>query len=140
MAKLIYVDKNIYLDLFENRIDKFRPLGEIASQLFIRALGCEFKIILSSLIIEEIENNGYESELNILINDLKKKNKLVFVKEKQADRIAANNLKNLRKTPFKDTCHLVIATRTKAECLVTRNIKDYENLSDIIEVSLPELI
>lgn len=140
MSKLIYVDTNVYIDLFENRTDKFRPLGEIAAQLFSRALNCEFNIAISSLVIKEIEDNGFEKDFNILLKNLKSRNKVIFEKETSKDRINANELRDIRKTPFKDTCHLVIAFRMKAEHLITRNIKDYENLSDIIDVALPEYI
>ena len=60
MSILIYVDTNVYIDLFENRQDRFRPLGEIAAQLFQRGLDCEFNIILSPVIISEAQDNSYE--------------------------------------------------------------------------------
>ena len=40
----IYFDTNIYLDFLENRNDRLRPLGELASQLFKRSINCEFFI------------------------------------------------------------------------------------------------
>ena len=140
MSKLIYVDTNVYIDLFENRQDRFRPLGEIAAQLFQRGLDCEFNIILSPVIISEAQDNSYEKELQELIFSLRTANKIVDTEFSYNDKKYARELSNLRKTPFKDTCHAIIAARMKADFLVTRNIKDFENISDIITIISPDYI
>ena len=140
MTKLIYVDTNIYIDFFENRTEGFKPFGELARQLFDRALDCEFKIIVSQVVVEEIKDNGYTDVFNDFLNNLKSRNKILPAVFTNKDRIKANELKDLRKTPYKDTCHVILAQKVNAECLITRNIKDYENISDIIFVTLPELI
>jgi hypothetical protein len=66
MSKRIYVDSNIYIDYFENRSDKLIPWGEFAHKLFQRTFECEFKVIISSFIIKELNNNGYDKEINDL--------------------------------------------------------------------------
>ena len=140
MSRLIYIDTNVYLDLIENRTDRFRPLGEIAGQLIQRALDCEFTIIISSVVVDEIKYNGYYKDFLVLFNDLKDKNKIIYTEETYKDRVYADELKNLRRTPFKDTCHTVIAARMKAEVLITRNLKDFQNFLDIIEIISPDFI
>ncbi|MBD3304093.1 hypothetical protein GF343_03035 [Candidatus Woesearchaeota archaeon] len=57
MTKLIYVDTNIYIDYFDGRTDYLRPPGEFAYQLLKRTFNCEFRIIVSSLVVDEIEYN-----------------------------------------------------------------------------------
>ena len=140
MPKLIYVDTNIYIDFFEDRIDNLRLLGEIARQLFDRALDCEFTLVVSSLVNEEIKDNGYKTQFIDFLADFKKYNKVIYTELSEEDKRSANELKRFRKTPFKDTCHLILAQRLHAEVLVTRNVKDYVNISDIIPVLLPEFI
>ena len=140
MSKLIYVDTNVYLDLFEDRQDKFRSFGEVSRQLFRRALGCEFNIVVSSVVVDEIKYNGYYKDFLVLFDDLKDKNKIIYTEETYKDRVYADELKNLRRTPFKDTCHTVIAARMKAEVLITRNLKDFQNFLDIIEIISPDFI
>ncbi len=138
MEKLIYLDTNIYLDYLENRTDKLRPLGEFAFQLIKRAIECEFKIIISSLIIDELEYNNYSKQIKNLINDLKELNKLIYTEETKDDEQKARNLKQKFKTSLNDTKHAVIAQRRGAKFLVTRNIKDYGELQNLVKIRFPE--
>ena len=62
MQRLIYLDTNIYLDYFENRTDKLKPLGEFAFRIIKRAIDCEFKIVISSIILAEIKFNNYTKQ------------------------------------------------------------------------------
>ena len=44
-----------------------------------------------------------------------------------------------RKTSFNDTLHAVLSNKMNA-ILITRNLKDFEELQDLVELSLPENI
>ena len=138
MEKLIYLDTNIYLDYLENRTDKLRPLGEFAFQLIKRAIECEFKIIISGLIIKELINNINENRIKELFKSLKKNNKIIKTELIKEDKINAIKIQKERKTSFNDTLHAIIANRLKANYLVTRNIKHFYKLNDLVKIILPE--
>jgi predicted nucleic acid-binding protein len=138
MTKLIYVDTNIYLDYFDGRRDNLRPLGEFAYHLLKRALQCEFKIILSSLVVDEIEYNSYFEKFIELRKSLQENNKCVIIVENYADEKETRRIVKERETSFNDTKHAVLARRAKADYLITRNIQDFIQLRDLINIALPE--
>jgi predicted nucleic acid-binding protein len=134
----MYPDTNFYIDYFENRIDRLRPLGEFAYNLLRKSMECEYRIIISSLVIDELEFNGYKEKIEELMNDLKELNKLVYVEESDEDNKKAHKLKREKHTSLNDTKHAVIANRVKAKYLVTRNMKDYGDLQDLVQLKYPE--
>ena len=82
MSARIYVDANVYLDYCNRRSDSIRPLQELAFSVFQRTLQCEFEIVVSNLLIEEIEEAlKNKTTLDMLIADLNSKNKIVYVEE-----------------------------------------------------------
>ena len=137
---LIYVDTNIYMDHFDGRVDKLKPLGEFAFQLFKKVIVIEgeFKIVVSPVVLEELFYNSYEEEIKQLLSDFESKGKIIHVEVSQQDIQKARFICNKRKTSFNDTLHAVLANKSKAEYLVTRNIKDFIELQDLIKVTLPE--
>ena len=140
MARLIYIDTNIYLDYLENRTDKMRPLGEFAYTVFKRALGCEFKIIVSEHLLDELEKFVTEQEIGFVLGKIKSAGKEVPLEVLESDIQKANALAAQRKVPWPDTLHAVLAIRGGAECIVTRNKKDFDPFSDLIEAVFPEEI
>ncbi len=136
----IYIDTNIYMDYFDGRNDYMRPLGEFAFQVFQRTLSCEFIIVVSSLVFDELEFNNKTIELQELFDELKKKNKVIFVEYTHEDKIEAQTLIRQRGGSFNDTLHTIIAKRTNVNCLVTRNLQDFTHLQDIMKISLPEFL
>jgi len=77
--EIIYLDTNIYMDHFDGRVDKLRPLGQFAFEIVRRTLNCEFKIVMSSLIIDELVFNNYKEKITDLIKDLKEKDKIIKI-------------------------------------------------------------
>ena len=137
---LLYIDTNVYLDYFEGRVDNLRPLGEFAYQIFQRTLSCEFHIVISSHLLKELRFIEKDSKIEEFLEEFKEKNKIIFVACSFEDKQFANLLSKQRKTPFADTLHAVIAKRIGAEYLITRNIKDYTELQDVIRILLPEFL
>jgi len=140
MDELIYIDSNVYLDYLENRVDRLRPLGEFALRLIQRALECEFKIIISSLVIEEVEKHVTRDRVDAITDDLKGVGKLIRIEITLEDEKKAKELIKTKDTHFKDALHAVLAYKTNAKVLVTRNIKDFADLQDLVDVKLPESI
>ena len=116
----IYVDTNIYLDYFLNRNDSLRPLGDFAFELFRRTRSCEFEIILSDWVEQELENNNAIQQLIKLKEELK--HKLITITTTKEDINQAKKIK-----PFEDSLHAILAQKAKATHIITRNIKDFEN-------------
>ena len=138
MEKLIYLDTNIYIDYFKNRTDYSRPLGEFAFQLLRRTFGCEFKIVISSLVLTELERNGCSKQGLDLVESLSKANKIVKVEIVDKDVDIARNISRKRETHYSDVLHAVIANRAGAEYLITRNVEDFARLNDFANIRYPE--
>ncbi len=132
--KRIYVDTNVFIDFFEDRNDGLRPLGELASQLFQRAFGCEFRIITSSLVLKELKDNNHLDDYTEFVRQNKKFNKFEFVNIANSDKAAASKGKN---SHYQDRLHYILAEKANAELFITRNWKDFCGLGKI-PVLLPE--
>lgn len=138
MAKLIYIDTNVYLDYLENRIDKMRPLGEFAYNIFKRTFECEFIIITSELVFRELDRKASPFSVRHLFDKVRSFGKLQIstidgnlIKE-------AKNISQELQVHESDVTHALLSHKAKAEFLVTRNLKDFEPLSDIVKPVLPE--
>lgn len=134
----IYLDTCIYIDYLEDRKDNLRPLGLFAYQIFKRALECEFVIVISPPVLKEIEGHESGNGFKSLIESLRAKNKLSFIAAQKHHYNEARDLARIRNTTYADTLHALLARESGAEILVTRNLKDFEDLCDIIPISYPE--
>lgn len=135
---MIYPDTNFYMDHFDGRVDNLRPLGEFAFQVLRRTFGCEFKIIISPLVLKELSYNTYEEKIAELIEDLKGKDKAIKVEISEEDVKKARQISTERNTDFNDTLHAVVANKANADYLITRNIKDFGDLQDLVKIRYPE--
>ena len=131
MPRLIYIDTNVYLHYLLRRKDKLRPIGEFAFELLRRAVKCEFEILISDVVLDELKNNTSKEKINLLLRMLKRK--LVPVRK---DNDAVLQAQKISKTDFWDALHYVIAKREGAEIIVTRNVQHFA-FSDL-EVKFPE--
>ena len=138
IMKTVYIDTNVYIDYFLNRTDKLRPLGDFAFNLIKKIVIEEYKLIISDLVILELEHNGFEKQVKILLEKLKENNNLTFVTSIEEDNVKTNKIVKERKTSFNDTKHAIISNRAKADYFVTRNIRDFENLNDLVNPVYPE--
>ena len=135
MPVRIYLDTNIYLDYCEKRSDGIRPLQEFAFSVFRRTLECEFEIVISNLVIKEINEAKLKNKatLDILLSELKAKKKLFYVNYTYSEMSKSKGYEN-----WKDALHAIIARRAKCRFIVTRNISDFLEFWDILEPKLPE--
>jgi predicted nucleic acid-binding protein len=114
MSKLIYLDTNIFLD-YALGTDDIRPLDEFAKQIFIRAINCEFKILISDLLIYELSK--YLRDYKGLFKPFQIKDKLEYSKEKYSDKINAKKIK----LHYPDNVHLYLAQKFKCDFFVTND-------------------
>jgi predicted nucleic acid-binding protein len=136
MAKpKIYCDANIYLDLFENRKDRLRDLGEFAHQLLRRTLECEFDLIISDWLLFELKQYVKVETLTEFLEQYKQKNKIIKVAHTPEDIRQAK----LISSHYQDALHQILAKRGGAKYLVTRNVQDFTCDSDL-QIKFPENI
>lgn len=131
----IYFDTNIYIDYLENRTDGLRPLGSFAFELFRRSIECEFDIIVSDFVINELERYIDEKRINEVMDSIKKANKLVKICKSKEDVKKAGLSSNKP-----DALHALLAKKAGAEYIITRNIKDFLEFSHLVKPVLPENI
>jgi len=134
----IYIDTNVFMDYFLNRVDKLRPLGDFAFNLIRKIIKKEYMVVISDLIIIELEYNGFEKEIKILLEKFKESKNLIFVESMEEDNVKTNKIVRKKGTDFNDTKHAIIANRCKVDHFVTRNVKDFEELGDLVYPIYPE--
>lgn len=137
----IYLDTSIYLDYWQNRADKMRPLGEFAFSLMKEAIKCRFLILISNEVLKELEKvTGFSEEKvwNTILSSLKEANKIAIVKInlnqiKESEKIAKQ--KNI---PKADALHAVLS-RDNDAILISRDYH-HDSVREIAEVMKPEEI
>ena len=136
MSTLIYVDTNVYMDHALDRSDRFAPLGEFAAQVFKRSRSCEFTILVSDWVLEELRVQGCLQSVNVLLSRMRQMNKIVDVNVTAADESLARQLN----THYQDALHIAVAIRCHADIIVTNNTRDFQGLSDRIPCVSPRFL
>jgi len=131
--ELIYLDINIYMDYFLIREDRLRPLSDFAFELIRKAIECQYRIAISDWVLFELEKRIPTERINTLLDDLKDLNKLVVVRKHNNDISRSKKYNH-----WKDALHAILAKKCGAVYLVTRNIKDFTEVQDLIDVKFPE--
>ena len=131
----VYCDTNIFIDYFDERENYIRPLKDFAFEFFSRGWNCSFELVISDWLIKELRNHLKEEQIQEIFNRFKTKNKLIEINEEPEDRIKSKEFKNPD-----DALHAILAKKSKANFLATRNIKDYEGCEGFMDIVLPEFI
>jgi predicted nucleic acid-binding protein len=131
----IYIDTNIFLDYLLGRKDKFRDLGLIAFELFRKIIQEKHEIIISDILIKELEFNTEKDKLKGIYDWLGKANKIIKTKTEKGDKLKAIKISKKQTLPRSDCLHSILAKKEKADLIITRNIKDFP---DLVETILPE--
>lgn len=108
----LYLDTNVIMDFLLER-------DSAAHLLLMRALRCEFTLVLSTLAIEELSRHQPPEEVQNVLTLLEPK--LFRCAPTSEDRIAAAQS---TVTHYADALHHIIAV-AHADMLVTKNIKDF---------------
>lgn len=132
--KKYYLDTSIWRDYCENRSDKFRPLGDWALRLLNQIDSEGDKIIVSEIIIIELEKRFKKEEINNIFEPFKKAFIYVNISEKQRKEMRLLN--NILKIGKGDILHAILARDNEA-IMVTRD-KHFDRLSFIVEPFKPE--
>lgn len=121
----LYIDTNIYLDYLMNRRDSNKNLGDLAFKIFNRTIRCEFHIIISTHVINELRKyNIPDDRIKLLFNFMK--HKLIKTNSKEYEKKA----ELVKEIHFADALHYVISL-DKADLLVT-NDKELKKLARVV--------
>jgi hypothetical protein len=136
MSILVYVDTNIYLDYIEDRCNLLgRPLGPDAFSFFVRAVHCEFEIIISKKVLAELYGNTEVEKTRMLFALLKKKLRSVDISSENETAAEALDKENKN-----DALHAIVANKNKARYLITRNKRHFLPYSHLVEPVFPDEI
>ena len=137
MAEKYYVDTSIWMDLLEDRKGfNGELLGVYALKLFAMIKAKNHKLVLSDLLIRELESNYSVEEINGMVLPFKKIIEKVFVTKEQRDE--AKKIAEERNLPPGDALHAIIA-RDNNFTMITRD-KHFRELRDITKHYKPEEI
>lgn len=137
MTEKYYVDTSIWMDLLEDRKGyNDEPLGDYALKLFAIIKAKKHKLVVSDLLIRELESNYSIEQINGMVLPFQKIMEKVFVTKEQRDE--AKKIAEERNLPPGDVLHAIVA-RDNKYILVTRD-KHFKQLGDIIKHYQPEKI
>ncbi len=131
--KRFYVDTCIWIDYFENRKDKFRPLGEWAFKFFRTVNENNWTIIISDFVIKELRNRFNELLIKEIFKVVKNKKIVSCSKQEFIEGLKLSKDKHISKY---DGIHAIIARNYEA-ILITRD-KHFIELNELIKVNKPE--
>ncbi len=135
MVEKYYIDTSIWMDLYENR-KGFRnePLGDYALKLLSMIKSKDNKLIVTDLLIRELEMNYSIAEINGMFKPFEKIKEKIMTTEKQFDE--AKKIALERNVPKGDALHAIIS-RDQKSILITRD-KHFKQLEDISKSYKPE--
>jgi len=130
-----YLDTSIWMDLYEDRKGfNQEPLGEFALKLFNLIKAKRNILVISDLLIKELEINYSTAEINGMINPFHNLIQKIFVSTKQ--RNEAKMIAIERNIPKGDALHAIIARDNKL-ILITRD-NHFKKTEDICKFYKPE--
>lgn len=132
----IYVDTNVYMDLFENRRSGLRELGLLAGQVFDDILKKRFRLVTSDWVLAELDKHGHKNKYLELMTVLGNSN-IVCVSTTSQDK---DDARKLSASNYPDALHVILAKKVNAKILVTQNIEDFVEFQKLIEVISPEFL
>ena len=135
MTGKYYIDTSIWIDLLEDREGyNNEPLGDFALKLFSLIKAKRATLVISDLLIRELEGYYSPEEINgMMIPFQKITEKIIATKEQ---RVEARKIAGERNLPPGDVLHAILA-RDSNLILITRD-KDFKKLEDISEHHKPE--
>lgn len=135
MGERYYVDTQIWRDYYENRKDRFRPLGEWALRFFHLSVEQRDIIFYSDIVIDELKKQYDMAQIKnifrIIPSDLLQKLSITPEQFHEALRLRAE-----REVPLGDAFHAVVARDNNA--LVISRDGHFLLLGDIAPHKKPE--
>lgn len=135
MAEKYYIDSCIWKDYFENRSDRFRPLGDWALRLINKIIKEDDLFLFSDHLMNELNKQYSSEDLNKFFEIIPKK-LIIKVNTTKKQAKEAFKIKNKLNISFGDALHAIIARDNKA-ILVSRDKHFYE-LTKEVTIKKPE--
>lgn len=130
-----YIDSCIWIDYFEDRKDKFRPLGDWAFRLIKKIISKSDVIIFSNLVEKELAKFFSIEEIENITSIVPNEN-LTKVKSTTEQLNEARFYTKKSNIPQEDVLHAILARDNNA-VLVTRD-KHFYYLAEYITIKKPE--
>lgn len=133
---LVYIDTNVVLDAVLDRESVVgRDLGTPAMSLFSRAAMCQFDVVVSEWMLEELYQRIDPEPAAELFAALQENDKVVEQGYDDEDVSAAQAVTD----HWEDALHGILAEKADADCIVTRNVTDFRLFTGL-DVKLPEQV
>ncbi|MFH1505383.1 MAG: PIN domain-containing protein [archaeon] len=130
-----YIDACIWRDYFEDRKDRFRPLGDWAFRFIKKIVEDEDEIIISDVLIKELDTHLGTEEVKSCLSFVPK-TLIKYIKISDAQERCAHRIKQRFGINFNDSLHVVLAKDHDA-ILITRD-KHFEVVERYVCVRKPE--
>jgi predicted nucleic acid-binding protein len=124
MSLRAYVDTNVFIDFFEDR-------DSAAYRFLVKAVGCSYQVVISTLTIKELQLRCTNDTIQNTLRLLAQHNKLEQIDDQEADSMLTKKLVNRGVTHSADARHIVLAERSRVDLIVTKNVKDFVNATNI---------
>lgn len=114
-----YLDTCIWLDYYEDRKDRFRPLGEWALRFIKKAVSEEDIVIISNMVREELRPKFTDEDIK-RITGIVPRALLMDVRATKEQAAEARRTAMMHEVPFADALHTIIA-RDHGATIITRD-------------------
>lgn len=129
MSEVIYVDTNVWISLVKEEKDHLRPISDFSFKLFQSVCDCNFTVLISNFMLQELEHKLSPKEIENMLRPLYSLNKIVHITSSKEDIVFSKKVAH-----WQDRLHEILAKKGGAKYLVTRNLKDFSN--DLVQVVL----
>jgi predicted nucleic acid-binding protein len=124
------------MDFYENRKDRFRPLGEWAFELFRKIRNEKGIVLYSKATLKELGRYYNPAQIKEIMQIVSNKGALLLVQINPEELREASALSKGLSIPFDDCLHAILA-RDNDAVMVTRD-RHFEMLRNIAEIKKPE--
>lgn len=133
----LYIDTNVFINIINDEVSVHsnKSMAEPASKLFFEALSCKYTLLISTWTVQELLKKLNAEKIKSSFELLKKK--IVICKYSIDEEILA---RKRSQTNFPDALHIVIAEKSKADYIITRNVDDFLKIGTKIPIKKPELL
>ncbi len=132
----IYVDTNVYMDLFggDSRNSKFKSMSDFALFTFKQVRDGRYQLVVSDWVIEEFKKYCDENMINKFLADFQDGQVVKIITTPEDKRKA----RELSSRNYPDALHVILALKESCLYLVTQNIRDFAEFDHLIEITTPE--
>lgn len=131
----VYLDSNVFISLIDREIGKgVRGLFVEAEQFLERVKESGDVLVLSDLFFREVQRKTGMKQESVIAYLENEQVEVETVQQKEPNRVRKLLGKGIH---FSDALHVDIALRENCDCIVTFNVKDFENVRELIGLFEP---